>query len=129
MIICRKLPLYPMELMPAGFQTDLLLAKDKLISNSGGTSGAVYYRREKNIMQEKVEMGGMRIHERLRETALQNTKEGRTCWKRVCWKPCSLCLHGKAAVSLKPMEVHGGGEIHLQSLEEPTLEQVFWQGL
>lgn len=37
--------------------------------------------------------------------------------------------HGKAAVSLKPTEVHGGVEIHLQSLEEPTLEQVFWQDL
>ena len=27
-------------------------------------------------------------------------------------------------VPLQPMEVHGGAEIHLQTVEDPTLEQV-----
>ena len=30
----------------------------------------------------------------------------------------------RQAVPLQPMEVHGGADIHLQSLEDPTPEQV-----
>ncbi|GAB0187181.1 AN1-type zinc finger protein 5-like [Grus japonensis] len=30
----------------------------------------------------------------------------------------------RQAVPLQPMEVHGGADIHLQPLEDPTLEQV-----
>ena len=30
----------------------------------------------------------------------------------------------KQAVPLQPMEVHGGADIYLQSMEDPTLEQV-----
>ncbi|GAB0180906.1 AN1-type zinc finger protein 5-like [Grus japonensis] len=30
----------------------------------------------------------------------------------------------RQAVSLQPMEVHGGTDIHLQPMEDPTLEQV-----
>lgn len=30
--------------------------------------------------------------------------------------------HNKAAVPLWPMEVHGGAEIHLQSMEDPMRE-------
>ncbi|GAB0205970.1 AN1-type zinc finger protein 5-like [Grus japonensis] len=30
----------------------------------------------------------------------------------------------RQAVLLKPMEVHGGADIHLQLVEDPTLEQV-----
>ncbi|GAB0181741.1 AN1-type zinc finger protein 5-like [Grus japonensis] len=30
----------------------------------------------------------------------------------------------RQAVPLQPMEVHGGADIHLQSMEDPMLEQV-----
>ena len=30
----------------------------------------------------------------------------------------------RQAVSLQPMEVHGGADIHLQPVEDPTLQQV-----
>ena len=30
----------------------------------------------------------------------------------------------RQAVPLQPMEVHGGADIHLQPMEDPTLEQV-----
>ena len=32
---------------------------------------------------------------------------------------------GRQAVSLQPMEVHGGADIHLQPVEDPMLEQVY----
>jgi len=32
--------------------------------------------------------------------------------------------HGEAGCPLQPMEVHGGADIHPQSMEDPRLEQV-----
>ncbi|GAB0205971.1 acid sphingomyelinase-like phosphodiesterase 3b [Grus japonensis] len=33
-------------------------------------------------------------------------------------------VHGGADIHLQPMQVHGGADIHLQPVEDPTLEQV-----
>lgn len=42
---CQKLPLYPVEPMPDGSNTDMLLAKGEPINGSGSASGITYLRR------------------------------------------------------------------------------------
>jgi len=41
---CQKIPLCPMEPMPAGSKTDLPLGKAKPITNSGSASGITHLR-------------------------------------------------------------------------------------
>jgi len=42
---CQKLPLCPIEAMPASSEVDLLLAKAKPVSNGGSTPVITYLRR------------------------------------------------------------------------------------
>lgn len=61
-------------------------------------------------------------------TALQTQGQGRRRGRRCsrCWSSDSLtapgAAHGEAAVPLEPMKDHRGAEIHLQPMEDPTVE-------
>jgi len=50
---CKQLPESPTKPMPAGSNTDPLLAKAKPISDSRSTSGITYLRRWKKMAQEQ----------------------------------------------------------------------------
>ena len=64
----------------------------------------------------------------MRETTLQTLRSVKKEGEEVLQVPeqelpCSLCMV-EQVVPLRPMEVHGGADIHLQPVEDPTLEQV-----
>ena len=73
----------------------------------------------------------------MRETTLQTPrsvkKEGEEVLQAPEHREIPLQPVGKTmvrqAVPLQPMEVHSGADIHLQPMEDPTLEQVCWQDL
>lgn len=46
------------------------------------------------------------------------------CWTRDSPAACGA-NHHQAAVSLQPLEVHGGAEICLLPMDNPTLDQVY----
>ncbi|KAK4806767.1 hypothetical protein QYF61_005563 [Mycteria americana] len=82
--------------MPASSKTDPLLAKAEPISDGGSASVITYLRKgEKNLC---------------------NTSSSQKRGVRICDRNNSA--------DTKPMEVHGGADIHLQPVEDPMPEQM-----
>ncbi|KAK4822884.1 hypothetical protein QYF61_021103 [Mycteria americana] len=113
--------------MPADSKMDPLLAKAEPISDSGSTSGLTYLRRGKTSAEQKL---GKRTEKYVRETTLQTPrsvkKEGGgapVTGAEIPLQPVVKTMV-RQAVPLQPMEVHGGADIHLQLVEDPTPEQV-----
>jgi len=50
---CKKLPLCPIELMPAGSKRDPPMAKAEPISDGGSTSGITYLEGEENCSRRE----------------------------------------------------------------------------
>ncbi|GAB0180080.1 epimerase family protein SDR39U1 [Grus japonensis] len=114
--------------MPAGSKTDPLLAKAEPISDSGSASGITELRRGENNQEQLPPERGVRIHERNNSADTQVTEEGGGggapgTRADIPLQPMEKTMV-RQAVPLQPMEVHGGADIHLQPMEDPTSEQV-----
>jgi len=126
---CQKLPLCPTEPTPAGSKTDPLLAKAEPTSDSGSTSGITELSRGKKPAQRQLQPErGVRKHERNNPAATKVSEGGVGGAAPGTRAEIPLQSMEKTMVRedvpLQPMEVHAGGDIHLQPREEPTPEQV-----
>ncbi|KAK4816909.1 hypothetical protein QYF61_024919 [Mycteria americana] len=113
---------------------DLPLAKAKTIS-SGGSASVIMYLRSggggggggtgpAQLQPER----GVRICERNNSADTKVSEEGGAggapCARaEIPLQPMEKTMV-RQAVPMQPMEVHGGADIHLQPIEDPTLEQV-----
>ncbi|KAJ7411169.1 protein pxr1-like [Willisornis vidua] len=99
--------------MPADSRVDLWWSKCESISNSGSTSEIMYLRGEEVIVQEQTqpERTAVRICETNSPAATRVSEGGRFPVKG-------------AEIPMQSMKVHRGAEIHLQSMEDPTPEEV-----
>jgi len=65
----------------------------------------------------------------VKETTLQTPRSVKKEWEEVLQAPeqrvflCNKTMV-RQAVPLKPTEVHGGADLHLQPMQDPTPEQV-----
>ncbi|GAB0203037.1 tRNA:m(4)X modification enzyme TRM13 [Grus japonensis] len=84
--------------MPASSKMDPPLAKAEPISDSGSASGITELRKVKKEGEEVLQA----------EIPLQPMEKTMV----------------RQTVDLQPMEIHGGADIHLQPMEDPTPEQV-----
>ncbi|GAB0183170.1 acid sphingomyelinase-like phosphodiesterase 3b [Grus japonensis] len=116
--------------MPAGSKTDLLLARTKPISNGGSVCGITKLGREKKPkdQQQLQPERGVRRCERNNSADTKVSEEGRGggapgAGAEIPLQPMEKTMVRQAG-PLQPMEVNGGADIHLQPLEDPTLEQV-----
>ncbi|TRZ17422.1 hypothetical protein HGM15179_009676 [Zosterops borbonicus] len=105
--------------MPDSPKMDLLLAKAKLISNGGNSSGIKELRRgKKNPVQvQKKRPCSPRV-------SAEGGSGGAAGAADRDSPAAPDAAHGEAAVPPEPMKDHGGAEIHLQPMEEPTVELV-----
>ncbi|PKU42521.1 protein pxr1-like [Limosa lapponica baueri] len=109
--------------MPASSKMDTLLAKVYPISNRGSTSLITYLRRKKTTVKLQLKRG-VRIWERNNSTDTNISEEGGG----------GGVPGTRAEIPLQPVRVNGGADIHLQPVEDPTLEQFrkncsLWEGL
>ncbi|GAB0206670.1 hypothetical protein GRJ2_003132600 [Grus japonensis] len=114
--------------MPSGSKMDLPLAKAEPISNGGSTSVITYLRRGIKLLHNCSWKRGVRICERNNSADTKVSEEGRgggTPGTRaeIPLQPMVKTMV-RQVVPLQPMEVHGGADIHLQSMEDPMPEQV-----
>jgi len=66
-----------------------------------------------------------REHMREKQLCRQRRRARRCCRHRSRDSPAARGAdHGEAGCPLQPMEVHGGADLHLQPMEDPTPEQV-----
>ncbi|KAM9590913.1 uncharacterized protein ACIBXB_005945 [Morphnus guianensis] len=118
-----------MKPMPASSKTDPLLAKAEPISDSGSASVITYLRRGKKVAatQKLQPERGVRTCKR-NNPADTKVSEGGGGGAPAAGAEIPLQLVVKTmvrqAVPLQPMEVHGGADLHLQPVEDPTPEQV-----
>ncbi|PKU30452.1 protein pxr1-like [Limosa lapponica baueri] len=105
----------------ANAKMDLLLAKAEPISDSGGTCVITYLRRGKKLLCNSSQKGGVRICRRNNDAETKVSEEGGGGGAR---GEMPLQPMVRQALPLQPMEVNGGVDIHLQSMEDPTSEQV-----
>jgi len=108
---CQKLPLCLIEPVPVSSKMDPPLAKAKPVSNDGSTSGITYLRSRKKTLLKNIFPAGGRSGNPT-DTKVSEEGGGRGA-------PGT-----RAEVPLQPMEVHGGADLHLQPMEDPTPEQV-----
>lgn len=109
-VFCEKLPegsLCPTEPIPAGWKTDPLLAKAEPIRDGGSSSGI---RKGNSAVQrqQREDWGDERAAALQAPRSVKQERGG----------------GAHPEIPLQPMEVHGGAEILLQPVEEPTPEQV-----
>ena len=117
-----------MEPTPAGSKADPLLAKAKPISDGGSTSVITHLRRGKKLLRNSSWERGVRICERNNSADTKVSKEGGGggapgAGAEIPLQPMVKTMV-RQAVPLQPMDVHGGADIHLQPVEDPTPEQV-----
>ncbi|GAB0184744.1 hypothetical protein GRJ2_000939700 [Grus japonensis] len=116
--------------MPASSKTDPLLAKAEPISNGGSASGITELRREKKnlgatfLQPER----GVRRCERNNSADTKVSAEGGGgrapgTGAEIPLQPVEKTMV-RQAVPLQPMKDDGRADIHLQPVEDPTLEQV-----
>ncbi|GAB0184620.1 hypothetical protein GRJ2_000927300 [Grus japonensis] len=116
--------------MPAGSKTGPPLAKAKPISNGGSTSGITELgkgKKKKTRDQLQLERG-VRICERNNSADTKVSVDGGGggapgARAEIPLQPMEKTMV-RQTVPLQPMEVNGGADIHLQPVENPTLEQV-----
>ncbi|RMC10109.1 hypothetical protein DUI87_12907 [Hirundo rustica rustica] len=117
--------------VPADFKTGLPLAEAEPIPDGDSASGKTDLRRknpaEWQLQLEKV----VRLCEKNNSADTQASKEGGGAPGTRAEVPLHLLVQSPVsqAVPLQPMEVHAGAEIHVQPMEEPTLEQVDAEGV
>ncbi|GAB0209072.1 epimerase family protein SDR39U1 [Grus japonensis] len=115
--------------MSAGSKMDPLLVKAKPISNGGSTSGITYLRRRgKKTRNSFCSQRGVRRCERNNFADTKVSEEGGGggapgTRAKIPLQPMEKTMV-KQAGPLQPMEVDGGADIHLQPMEDSTLEQV-----
>ncbi|KAM9590860.1 uncharacterized protein ACIBXB_005909 [Morphnus guianensis] len=111
--------------MPAGSKTDPPLAKAEPISNSGSASVITYLRKGKKLLCNSSWKRGVRICKRNNSADTKVSEGGGAPGARaeIPLQPMVKTVV-RQAVPLQPMEVHSGADIHLQPVEDPTLEQV-----
>ena len=114
----------------SGFQDGPPLAKAEPISNSGSASGITYLRKAKEVTGEwqLQPERGVRRCERNNSADTKVSEEGGGggapgAGAEIPLQPMVKTMV-RQAVPLQPMEVHGGADIHLQPMEDPTPEQV-----
>ncbi|GAB0181573.1 acid sphingomyelinase-like phosphodiesterase 3b [Grus japonensis] len=113
--------------MPASSKRDPPLAK---AGEGGSVSGIVYLRRRKKTapQQQLQRERGVRICERKNSTDTKVSEEGGGGGAPGAGAEIPLQPEEKTMVSqavpLQPIEDDGGADIHLQPVEDPTLEQV-----
>ncbi|GAB0187542.1 epimerase family protein SDR39U1 [Grus japonensis] len=113
--------------MPAGSKMDPLLAKAEPISDGGSTSGITELRRGGKKTCVGTCSWRLRICERNNSADTKVSAEGggggapgtRT---KIPLQPMEKTMV-RQAVPLQPMEVDGGADIHLQPVEDLTLQQ------
>ncbi|PKU39468.1 protein pxr1-like [Limosa lapponica baueri] len=115
------------EPTPASSKIDPLLTKAEPISDSGSASGITYLRWRKNAVQQQPERE-VRICERNSPADTKDSEEGAGggapgVRAEIPLQPVVKTMV-RQAVPLQPMEGNGGTDIHLQPMEDPTLEQV-----
>lgn len=108
----RKAPPSPIEPMPAGSKVSLLLAKAEPICDGDRASGIEIFKRKEKMQCNSIQERGM-------ETCPRNgPADARVRVEK----------GGGAEVSpqgaVQPMLIHGGAEIHLLPMEDPTLKHV-----
>ncbi|GAB0177162.1 epimerase family protein SDR39U1 [Grus japonensis] len=117
--------------MPAGYKTDPPLAKTKPISHSGSASGITLLRKGKTPLQHQEQLQPERGVGRCERNSSADTKvsaEGGAggapgAGAEIPLQPLEKTMV-RQAVPLQTMEVHGGADIHLRPVENPTPEQV-----
>ncbi|KAJ7404524.1 hypothetical protein WISP_145109 [Willisornis vidua] len=123
---CQKVLPRPTESVPAGSKTDLLLAKDKPISNSGNISGIAYFRKEKKLLHDSncSQKRGVTIGERNFSADKIDEEGGGGGAPDARAEIPVVKAMVRQVVTLQPMDIHSGAEIHLKSVEDPTPAQV-----
>ncbi|GAB0176467.1 AN1-type zinc finger protein 5-like [Grus japonensis] len=112
--------------MLASSKMDPPLDKAEPISNGGSTSGRTSLRRGKKTHQEQ--FSARESSKRNNSADTQVNEEGGGggapgAKAEIPLQPMEKAMV-RQVVSLQPMEVNGGADIHLQPLEDPTPEQV-----
>ena len=109
-------------------KTDPPLAKAEPISNSGSASGITYLSRGKVTAQQQLQPeSGVRLCERNSSADTKVSGEGGgggapDAGAEIPLQPMVKTMV-RQAVPRQPMEVHGGADLHLQPVEDPTPEQ------
>ncbi|GAB0207488.1 hypothetical protein GRJ2_003214500 [Grus japonensis] len=113
--------------MPVGSKMDLLLAKAKPISD-GGSASVITFLRSGKIAACISWRRKVSIFERNNYADTKVSEEGEGGGAPGAGEKIPLQPVVKSAVMqvvpLQPMEVHGGADIHLQPVKDPTLEQM-----
>jgi len=112
--------------MPAGSKMDPPLAKAKTISDSGSASVITYLRRKQPLCNSILQQErGVGICERNNsaDTKVGEEEGGGGAGAEIPLQPMEKTMV-RQAVALKPMEVHSGSDLHLQTVEDPMPEQV-----
>jgi len=108
--------------MPDGSKMDPLLAKDESISDSGRASRIAYLRRKKKVCDGHLQLErGVRICERNNSADTKVSEEGGGGGAPGARAEKTMV---RQAVPLQPIDVHSGADVHLQSMKDPTPEQV-----
>ena len=123
---CQKIPPCPTEPMPAGSKKDPPLAKAKPSSDGGSTSGIKHSQEGKKPAELQQERG-VRVCERNNSADTKVRAEGGErsapgARAELPLQPTEQTMVGQA-VPLQPMEAHGGADLHLQPMQDPTPEQ------
>ncbi|XP_072707914.1 uncharacterized protein [Ciconia boyciana] len=113
--------------MPASSKVDLPLAKAEPVGDGGSASGITYLRSGGKTAQLQMERG-VRICERNSPADTKASEErggggAPGAGAEIPLQPLVKTMV-RQAVPLQPMEVHGGADIHLQPVEDPTPERV-----
>ncbi|GAB0205881.1 acid sphingomyelinase-like phosphodiesterase 3b [Grus japonensis] len=121
--------------MPDGSKTDPPLAKAEPISDGRGASGIMYLKKKKPVTNpNKTKKHFLQADRGVRRCERNNPADtkvsaegggGRAPGTRaeIPLQPLEKTMV-RQAVPLQPMEGHGGADIHLQLVEDPTPEQV-----
>ncbi|TRZ18831.1 hypothetical protein HGM15179_008255 [Zosterops borbonicus] len=96
--------------MPASTKMDPPPVKAELISDGGKTSGITPLRRGKLLCHSSQEGGVKQLCERDTRMSKGDGEGG--------------AAGAGTETPLQPMDIHGGPDIHLQPLEDPSVEQV-----
>ncbi|OPJ67035.1 hypothetical protein AV530_016960 [Patagioenas fasciata monilis] len=112
--------------MPTSSKMDPPLIKTQPVSNSGSTSVITYLKRGKKYCIAVVRT--VRICERNNSADTKVSGEGRGggvsgAEAEIPLQPV-VQIMVRQAVPLQPMGIHSGADIHLQPMNDPTLEQV-----
>jgi len=113
---CWKLPPCPTEPMLAGSKMDLLLAKAEPIGDGGSASGITVRKRGKNCCRTASGERSENVCERNNSADPKVSEKGVGGGAPGTRAEVPLQPMGQA-VPLQTMEIHGGADLHLQSME------------